>query len=60
MQTKFKPHMKALWELAGKIGTKGETNTQYADVYKRLSDALDVAEAVGLIENNESINEEII
>ena len=45
----YAEHMKELWELAGEIGTLGETQERYARVYMKLSDALDEAEASGLI-----------
>jgi hypothetical protein len=53
METKFEKYMKTLWELAGEVGTLGETDDRYAAVYAKLSDALDVAEQTGLITNTE-------
>lgn len=52
-RTDYAPLMKKLWALAGEIGTLGEDDKRYAQVYKKLSDALDVAEANGLIKNVE-------
>lgn len=42
-----------LWELAGEIGAKAENDPRYAAVYDKLSDALDIAEYVKLIEYKE-------
>lgn len=53
MKTKFKKHMQALWELTGEIGEEAEYNSEYCLVYQKLADALDEAEAVGLITNVE-------
>ena len=51
MQVKYSKHMRALWRLAGEIGTiaENENGKQYGAVYEKLSDALDAAESVGLI-----------
>lgn len=49
MQVKYCKLMKKLHNLAGEIGTLGETNEAYAGVYAKLSDALDIAEYEGLI-----------
>lgn len=51
MQVKYQKHMRALWRLAGEIGTiaENETDRRYAAVYEKLSDALDQAEGMGLI-----------
>ena len=57
MQTKFAKHMKALHMLAGEVGTLGEEDGRYAEVYTKLSDALDIAEQVGLITNVEAEGE---
>lgn len=46
---KFNKYMLELWELAGKIGSVGESDLAYAEVYKKLAEALDAAEEVGLI-----------
>lgn len=51
---KYKKHMRELWELAGKIGTIGETDDRYAEVYRCLSDALDRAEENKLIVDTEN------
>lgn len=51
----YAPFMKRLWELAGEIGTKGETDDRYAKVYAKLSATLDVAEEVKLIEQVEEV-----
>jgi hypothetical protein len=54
MQLVYQKHMRALWRLAGDIGTLGENgNDSYAAVYEKLSDALDIAEATGLIADKE-------
>lgn len=50
MQVKYQKHMRALWRLAGEIGTLAECDVKgYAAVYEKLSLALDTAESVGLI-----------
>lgn len=49
--TKFGKNIQALYELAGEVGTLGENDPRYADVYAKLSDALDAAEEAGLIWN---------
>ena len=49
MKTKFDTHMENLWELAGEIGSLGEDDNRYARVYSCLANALDEAEAQGLI-----------
>lgn len=49
METRYSKHMLPLWKLAGEIGTIGEYDPRYAEVYKKLSEALDEAEATGLI-----------
>lgn len=54
MKSKFEKHLKELWELAGEIGTLGESDDRYAAVYRKLSDALDVAEQTGLITYEET------
>lgn len=38
-----------LWELAGEIGTMGETDDRYAAVYEKLSEALHITEEQKLI-----------
>ena len=53
MEIKYKKHMKELWKLAGEIGALGEADNAYAEVYAKLSQALDVAEEVKLIEYTE-------
>jgi hypothetical protein len=55
MKTNFEPLMEDLWKLAGEIGTKAEkeNDKRYSKVYAKISEALDVAEAEGLIENKE-------
>ena len=53
MSVKYSKFMLTLWELAGEIGTKGEKDERYAEVYERLSEALDVAEEMGLITHKE-------
>jgi len=57
MNTKFEKHMEALWKLAGEIGTLGESDQRYAAVYAKLSEALDEAEATGLIVNEDDTDE---
>lgn len=49
MFTKYSKHMEALWKLAGEIGAEAEDNASYESVYRKLSEALDEAEAEGLI-----------
>lgn len=44
--------IKKLHALAGEIGTLGEYDNRYSDVYRKLSDALDVAEQNGLIKGD--------
>lgn len=46
---KYAPEIKELWELAGKIGCIAEDDFRYKNVYIKLSEALNVAEEVGLI-----------
>lgn len=58
MQTKFAKHLRKLWNLAGEIGSLGEEDNRYGAVYEKLSDALDVAERVGLIKNIDETEEE--
>lgn len=53
MLVKYAPKLKKLWNLAGEIGTLGETDARYAEVYAKLSDALDAAEQTGLIKYEE-------
>ena len=50
---KYSKHMLKLWNLAGEIGTLGETDARYREVYERLSEALDAAEDTKLIEYKE-------
>lgn len=38
-----------LMELAGEIGTRGESNEVMAEIYDKLSEALDVAENNNLL-----------
>ena len=52
-QIKYSKHMLKLWKLAGEIGTLGETDARYREVYERLSEALDAAEDTKLIEYKE-------
>lgn len=50
--------IKQLYELAGEIGALAETDDRYIQVYKKLADALDAAELVGLLysdDNSEGI-----
>lgn len=51
MKVKYQKHMRALWGIAGEIGTiaENETDRRYSAVYEKLSEALDQAESVGLI-----------
>ena len=50
MDMVYKKHMRALWRLAGEIGTLAVNgDNRYSPVYEKLSDALDKAEATGLI-----------
>lgn len=58
MSIKYAKHMQALWELAGEIGTLGETDARYARVYDKLSQALDEAELSFLIEYDEDGDDE--
>lgn len=53
MSIKYSKHMLKLWQLAGEIGTLGETDPRYATVYIKLSEALDNAELSGLIKYEE-------
>jgi hypothetical protein len=53
MLVKYAPKIEALWELAGEIGTLGEKDARYEEVYRKLSDALDAAEDTGLIKYEE-------
>lgn len=54
MSVRYLKFMLQLWKLAGEIGTKGEKDPRYAEVYRKLSEALDVAESNGLIINKEN------
>lgn len=53
MKVKYSKHMKELWQLAGKIGALAKANPKYGQVYDKLSDALDEAEAVNLVQYSE-------
>jgi hypothetical protein len=52
-RVKYKKLMKKLWNLAGEVGTLGEKDERYSEVYTKLADALDIAELNGLIQNEE-------
>lgn len=53
MLVKYSNLMRKLHNIAGEIGTLGETDERYATVYAKLSDALDAAEYEGLIAYSE-------
>ena len=54
---KFELYMRELWELAGLVGSVGETDDRYRAVYIRLSEALDEAEITRLITVDEVSND---
>lgn len=49
MDIKYAKFMRELWKLTDEIGGKGETDDRYAQVYMKLSGALNTAESNGLI-----------
>jgi hypothetical protein len=49
VKANYENKMEELWALAGEIGALGEDDFRYALVYKKLSEALDLAEAAELI-----------